>query len=116
MSTDDFKASLHNEVKRWQIEFTNTVFKTSKLDSLSKFVSEKYYLITLPINELDDARRVIQCSEEIESCLTELDENIEITNSVYDLLNEYGVEISPNDETKLNILDETYRKLIVKVH
>lgn len=91
------------------------MLETSKLDSLSKFVSEKYYLLTLPIKELDDARRVILCSEEIESHLTELDENIENTNSVYDLLNEFNVDILPKDEIKLNVLADTYRKLIVKV-
>lgn len=78
-------------------------------------MSEKYYLLTLPINELDDARRVILCSEEIESHLTELDKQLENTTSVYDLLNEYNVDISPKDETKLNVLADTYKKLIVKV-
>lgn len=87
----------------------------SKLDDLSKFVSDSYYLLVLPINELDDARRVILCSEEIENHLMELDENIENTTSVYNLLSEYNVDILPKDETKLSILLDTYRKLIVKV-
>lgn len=104
-----------DEVKRWQVLFTNSVLETSKLDYLSKFVSDKYNLLTLPINELSDARRVISCSEDIETHLMDLDENIENTNSVYDLLNEYNVDILPKDEIKLNILSDTYRKLIVKV-
>jgi hypothetical protein len=38
---------------------------------------------------LVDAKRVIFCSEDVENSLTELDNDVEITIKLYDILNEY---------------------------
>jgi len=53
--------------------------------------------------------------EELENNLTDLDNDIEITVDVYDLLSEYKVPIKPDDERQLNILTETYKKLKLEV-
>lgn len=112
---DEFKASLKVEIKQWQILFANGVLESSKLKYLCKYVSENYGLLALPINELQDARRVILCMEELEINLMTLDEDIENTSAIYDLLNEYQVPILPEDERQLNMLIDTYEKLKTKV-
>lgn len=112
---DEFKESLKNEIKQWQILFANGVLESSKLKYLCKYVSENYGLLALPINELQDARRVILCMEEIEVNLMTLDEDIENTCGIYDLLSEYKVPILPEDERQLNMLIENYEKLKTKV-
>lgn len=91
------------------------MLEASKLNYLSSFVSEKYNLLTLPINELVDARRVILCLEEIQSNITEIDNDIDYTISIYDLLTEYNVTIHPDDERELNLLFDNYQKLKTKV-
>lgn len=112
---DEFKESLHYEIKQWQNLFANGVLESSKLEDLCKFVSEKYSVLALPINDLVDARRVLLCLKEVESKLMDLDHDIENTNEVYDLLTEYGVEILPEDDRRLDLLNDTYRKLKTKV-
>lgn len=112
---DEFKESLHDEIKEWQILFANGVLESSKLKYLCKYIAEKYNVIALPINDLVDARKVIICMEEIENNLTDLDNDIEITIDVYDLLSEYKVPIMPDDERQLNLLTETYKKLKMEV-
>lgn len=95
--------------------FANGVLGSSKLKFLCKHVYEKYNTLSLPINELVDARRVILCMKEIETNLMDLDHDIENTNDVYNLLSEYKVEILPEDEVRLDMLNETYKKLKIKV-
>jgi len=112
---DEFKESLHDEIKDWQILFANGVLESSKLKYLCKYIAEKYSIISAPINDLVDARKVIICLEELENNLTDLDNDIEITVDVYDLLSEYQVPIKPDDERQLNILTETYKKLKLEV-
>jgi len=82
---------------------------------LCKYIAEKYSVISSPINNLVDARKVIICMEELENNLTDLDNDIEITVDVYDLLSEYKVPIKNDDERQLNILTETYKKLKLEV-
>lgn len=89
--------------------------ETSKLKELSKYVTDNYLLLSCPINSLDDAKRVIISLEEIENNLTELDYDIENTVGVFDLLNEYNVAITPEDERQLHLLVENYYKLKIKV-
>lgn len=112
---DEFKESLRNEIKQWQILFAKGVLEFSKLKSLSKYVYEKCNALSLPINELVDARRVILCLKEIEENLTDLEHDIENTNNVYNLLREYEVDILPEDVVQLDLLNETYKKLKIKV-
>lgn len=112
---DEFKESLKIEIKQWQNLFANCVLESSKLKFLCKHVYEKYSILSLPINELVDARRVILCLKEIENNLTDLEHDIENTNDVYDLLREYNVDIKPEDEVQLDLLNETHKKLKTKV-
>lgn len=111
----EFKESLHYEIKQWQNLFANGVLESSKLEYLCKYVSEKYSILALPINDLVDARRVLLCLKEVESILMDLDHDIENTNEVYNLLTEYNVEILPEDDRRLDLLNDTYRKLKTKV-
>lgn len=89
--------------------------ESSKLKYLYTYTAEKYDILALPINDLVDARRVILCLEEIEINLTDLDNDIEDTLNVYDLLTENKVSILPEDERKLNLLTDQYKKLNIKV-
>lgn len=115
LPSDELKNSLNAEIKQWQVLFANGVLESSKLNFLCKHVYEKYNTLSLPINELVDARRVILCMKDIESNLMDLDHDIENTNDIYNLLSEYNVEILPEDEVRLDLLNETYKKLKVKV-
>jgi hypothetical protein len=112
---DEFKESLHEEIKGWQILFANGVLETSKLKYLCKYIAEKYNIIASPINDLVDARKIILCLEELETNLTDLDNDIEMTVDVYDLLSEYRVPIKADDERQLNLLTEIYKKLKLEV-
>jgi len=112
---DEFKESLHEEIKGWQILFANGVLESSKLKYLCKYIAEKYSAIASPINDLVDAKKVIICLEELETNLTDLDNDIEITVDVYDLLSEYKVPIKHDDERQLDLLTETYKKLKLEV-
>lgn len=114
-SLDELKESLNNEVEQWQTKFTNGVLELSKLKYLCKTVSEKYDVLEVPINQLVDARRAITCMKEVESDLMELDREIENTNAIYDLLHEHNVKISAEDGRRLDILNDTYKKLKIKV-
>lgn len=113
--SEEFKKTLNEEIKQWQVLFANGVLESSKLKFLCKHVYEKYNTLSLPINELVDARRVILCMKEIESNLMDLEHDIENTNDVYNLLSEYKVEILPEDEVRLDMLNETFKKLKIKV-
>jgi len=62
-----------------------------------------------------DARRAISCMKDIEINLTDMEHDIENTNDVYNLLSEYNVAILPEDEVRLDLLNETHRKLKMKV-
>jgi len=112
---DEFKESLREEIISWQILFANGVLESSKLKYLCKYIAEKYNIIASPINDLVDARKIIFCLEELEVNLTDLDNDIEKTVDVYDLLSEYKVPIKPDDERQLNLLTETYKKLKLEV-
>lgn len=115
MLLDEFKESLREEIISWQILFANGVLESSKLKYLCKYIAEKYNIIASPINDLVDARKIIFCLEELEVNLTDLDNDIEKTVDVYDLLSEYKVPIKPDDERQLNLLTETYKKLKLEV-
>lgn len=115
MLLDEFKESLREEIISWQILFSNGVLESSKLKYLCKYIAEKYNIIASPINDLVDARKIIFCLEELEVNLTDLDNDIENTVDVYDLLSEYKVPIKPDDERQLNLLTETYKKLKLEV-
>lgn len=106
---------MNEELHQWRILLTDGVLESSKLKSLCKYVVEKFNQLSLPINELVDARRVIMCLEEIEEYLLVLDHDIEETKNVYDLLYKYKVAITIEDERQLNLLVETYEKLKIKV-
>lgn len=115
MLLDEFKESLRDEIISWQILFANGVLESSKLKYLCKYIAEKYNIISSAINDLIDARKIIFCLEELEINLTDLDNDIEKTVDVYDLLSEYRVPIKPDDERQLNLLTETYKKLKLEV-
>lgn len=91
------------------------LMESSKLKYLYKYVTEKYNSLALPITELNDARRVLLCMKDVESNFVDLDHDIEYTNQLYDLLFAYNIKISQRDETRLAILNETYRLLKTKV-
>lgn len=102
-------------MEQWLTKFTDGVLQLSKLKYLCKTVSEKYDVLAVPINQLVDARRAITCMKEVESDLMELDREIENTNDVYDLLHEHEVKISAEDGRRLDMLNDTYKKLKFKV-
>jgi len=88
--------------------------ESSKLKYLHKYVTEKHSSLALPIIELNDARRALLCMEDVDINLMDLDRDIEYTNKLYDLLVDYNINIT-RDETRLGILNETYRLLKMKV-
>lgn len=87
----------------------------SKLKTLYSYISDRYNQLALPINYLVDAKRVVFCLEDVESNLTELDNDVEITVQLYDILNEYKAKIPPDSDRHLNLLTDTFKKLKIKV-
>lgn len=112
---DEFKEYLNEEIKQWQILFTDDLLKTSKLNKLTKYVTDQLNMLALPINGLDNTRKIILSLEEIENNLTDMDKDIQHVVSVYDLLRKYNVAIAPEDERQLDLLIESYNKLKIKV-
>jgi len=90
------------------------LMESSKLKYLHKYVTEKHSSLALPIIELNDARRVMLCMEDVDNNLMDLDRDIEHINKLFDLLVDYKINIT-RDETRLGILNETYRLLKTKV-
>lgn len=89
--------------------------ESSKLEYLHKYVTEMYNALTLPITELNDARRVLLCMKDVENNLMDMERDIEYTNNLFRLLVEYKINISQRDETWLKTLNETYGLLKKKV-
>lgn len=112
---EDYKASINIEINKWQKLFGVGLLESSKLEYLYSYTSEKYDLLALPLNNLNDARRVILCLEDIETNLIDLDNDIEYTFNLYVLLIENKVSILPEDERQLNLLADQYKKLNTKV-
>jgi hypothetical protein len=115
LSLDELKESLFNEINQWRTVFANTLLELSKLKTLYSYISDRYNQLALPINYLVDAKRVVFCLEDVENSLTELDNDVEITIKLYDILNEYKAQIPPDSERHLNLLIDGFKKLQIKV-
>ncbi|XP_050528019.1 dynein axonemal heavy chain 8-like [Daktulosphaira vitifoliae] len=113
---DEFKVILLNEVKEWQNLLTDAVLRTfrDKLKILCKYVEENYTLLAMPINELDDVRRVISCLEDVEKNFVTVDRDVAEIKNVFELLNTFKATILQEDEKRLTLLTETYEKLKIK--
>ncbi|XP_050440010.1 dynein axonemal heavy chain 5-like [Adelges cooleyi] len=87
----EFKDRLLEEIKLWQGLLTDAVLKTyrEKLKVLCKYVEDNYAILAMPINELDDVRRVIACLEAVEKNFVTVDRDVEEIKNVFDMLNAF---------------------------
>lgn len=111
----EFKEILNLEIKQWQKLYTDGLLETSKLKSLTKYVTENYNTLAMPISTLDDAKKVLLLLDELEYNQTDVDYDIENTIGLYYLLNKYKVAVAPEDEKQVNSLMDNYNKLKAKV-
>ncbi|GIY72851.1 dynein heavy chain 8, axonemal [Caerostris extrusa] len=107
---------LLTEVRRWFTLYGNSINRKylNRANEISDFMHDKDRIINLPVKELSDVQRAMNCFETVQENFIDIDMDLEPIQDAYALLIKFKFPVDPDEHEKAKSLPETLDVLVRK--
>ncbi|GIY16074.1 dynein heavy chain 8, axonemal [Caerostris darwini] len=114
LQTDRITERLLTEVRRWFTSYGNSINRKylNRANEISDFMHDKDRIINLPVKELSDVQRAMNCFETVQENFIDIDMDLEPIQDAYALLIKFKFPVDLDEHEKAKTLPKTLDGLV----